>query len=294
LREVPVAAIPFVDTHFHLHDLKHPTLRWSWLERDAIHPSLGDIDAIKAQHYWIQDYIAETRFSNVTKAIHVQAALGSADPVEETKWLQAFADQFGFPQGIVAECHLAQADAQSVLERHVEYANVRGIRELVGPETLADPNWVRGFRLLPRFKLVPCVSTTYEHLSKVSRLAEQIADAPLCIEHCAFPMARSKEYFDAWREGVRELGKSQNVHVKISGLGMFDRAWTVESFRPWVLECIEAFSPARVMFGTNWPLDRLSSSFPDLIDAYDRIVSGFMEADRRAMFAGNAERVFRI
>jgi predicted TIM-barrel fold metal-dependent hydrolase len=288
-------AIPFIDTHFHMHDMKHPTLRWSWLEADAIHPSLGDIDAIKAQHYWVQDFVAETRFSNVTKAIHVQAALGSKDPVEETKWLQAFADRFGYPHGIVAECHLAHPDAEAVLARHVEFANVRGIRELVAPETLADPNWIRGFKLLPRFNLVPCVSPTYEHFAKVSHLAEQVADLPVCIEHCGFPMERSKEYFAAWSRALRELASaSQNVHVKVSGLGMFDRAWTVDSFRPWVLECIEAFSPARVMFGTNWPLDRLSSSYPDLINAYDTIIAGFGVSDRKAMFAGNAERVFRI
>jgi predicted TIM-barrel fold metal-dependent hydrolase len=179
-------AIPFIDTHFHLHDLKHPTLRWSWLEADAIHPSLGDIDAIKAQHYWVPDYLAETRFCNVTKAIHVQAALGSTDPVEETKWLQGFADRFGFPHGIVAECHLAQPDAVAVLARHVEFANVRGIRELVAAETLADPNWIRGFKLLPRFNLVPCVSTTHEHLSKVRHLAGQVADHPVCISTVRF------------------------------------------------------------------------------------------------------------
>lgn len=287
-------AIPFIDTHFHLHDMKHPTLRWSWLEPDAIHPSLGDIDAIKAQHYWIQDYIAETRFSNVTKAIHVQAALGSADLVEETRWLQAFADRFGFPHGIVAECHLAQPDAEAVLERHVEFPNVRGIRELVAPGTLTDPDWIRGFRLLPKFKLVPCVSTTYEDLPKVSHLAGLVGDHPVCMEHCAFPMERSKEYFSAWARAVRELGRSQNMYMKISGLGMIDRAWTVESFRPWVLECIEAFGPGRVMFGTNWPLDRLASSYPDLINAYDTIIADFPMADRQAMFAGNAERVFRI
>ncbi len=164
--------------------------------------SLGDIDAIKAQHYWVQDYVAETRFSNVTKAIHVQAALGSTDPVEETKWLQAFADRFGFPHGIVAECHLAQSDAEAELARHVEFANVRGIRELVPAEMLADPNWIRGFKLLPRFNLVPCLSTTHEHLPKVSRLAGQVADHPVCIEHCAFPMERSKEYFAGWRRAV--------------------------------------------------------------------------------------------
>jgi len=92
-----MAEIPFIDTHFHLHDMKRPELRYSWLERDAIHGFLGNIDALKAQHYWIDDYLAEIRFANVPKAIHVQAALGTPDPVNETKWLQAFADKTGYP-----------------------------------------------------------------------------------------------------------------------------------------------------------------------------------------------------
>ena len=289
-----MAEIPFVDSHFHLYDLKHPVLRWSWLERDAVHPLLGDIDAIKAQHYWVEDYCAESRFSNVTKAVHVQAALGSADPVDESRWLQSLSDRFGFPHGIVAECHLAQADAQAVLEQHVQFANVRGVRDLVEFDVLADPNWIRGFSLLPKYDLVPCVWATYEHLRKVRRLAAVVPDNPVCLEHCAFPMERTPEYFDAWRQALHELGKAPNVQLKISGLGMFDRLWTVESIRPWVLECIDAFGPGRVMFGTNWPLDRLSSSFPDLIDAYDTIISGFSRQEREAMFAGNAERLFRI
>ena len=92
-----MAELPFVDTHFHLHDLKHPDLKYSWLEWDAVHGYLGNIDAIKPIHYWIEDYIAEIRFANVPKAIHVQAALGIKDPVDETKWLQAFADKTGYP-----------------------------------------------------------------------------------------------------------------------------------------------------------------------------------------------------
>ena len=41
-----MARIPFVDTHFHLHDMKRPELRYAWLEPDAVHPFLGNIDAI--------------------------------------------------------------------------------------------------------------------------------------------------------------------------------------------------------------------------------------------------------
>ena len=64
--------------------------------------------------------------------------------------------------------------------------------------------------------------------------------------------------------------------------------------RPWVLGCIEAFGADRVVFGTNWPVDRMFSSYPDLINAYAKIISGFAQDEQMAMFSGNAERLFRI
>ena len=63
--------------------------------------------------------------------------------------------------------------------------------------------------------------------------------------------------------------------MKISGLGMCDPLWTVESIRPYVLGSIEAFGVDRVVFGTNWPVDRMFSSYPDVINAYAEIISGF-------------------
>lgn len=64
--------------------------------------------------------------------------------------------------------------------------------------------------------------------------------------------------------------------------------------RPWVLECIDAFGPGRAFFGSNWPVDRLYSSYGDVVDAYAEIISGFTEAERRALFSGSAERIFRL
>ncbi|MCL6627373.1 MAG: hypothetical protein K6T68_12405, partial [Alicyclobacillus shizuokensis] len=115
----------FVDTHVHFYDLQNPDLYYVWLQPGWKHPILGDIEAIQAQRYWADDFIAETRFANVAKSIHVQAALGIKDPVQETKWLQAFADRLGHPHGIVAEVHLAQPDAEEVINRHLEYPNMR-------------------------------------------------------------------------------------------------------------------------------------------------------------------------
>ena len=115
-----MATLPFVDTHVHYWDLKDPSLRYEWLQPDWVHPILGDIDGIKVQRYMAPEFVAETRFQNVSKAIHVQAAIGIDDPVEETRWLQAQADATGFPHGIVAHCDLAgEPDAQAVIERHL-------------------------------------------------------------------------------------------------------------------------------------------------------------------------------
>ncbi len=289
-----VAEIPFVDTHLHLHDLKRPELSYSWLEPDSIHGFLGDIDALKAQHYWIEDYIAEIRFANVPKAIHVQAALGVPDPVNETKWLHAFADKTGYPHGIVAECHLADPDAEEVLDRHTRYVNVRGIRDFGKGRYLVDSAWRAGFKNLRRHNLVSCIDTRIQHFEDLIDLAAAFPDTMICIDHCAIPEARDDAYFRRWSAAIRALAKADNVVMKISGLGMMDRLWTVESLRPWVLGSIEAFGVRRVVFGTNWPVDRMFSSYPDLINAYANIISGFTKDEQLAMFSRNAEKLFRI
>lgn len=289
-----MAELEFVDTHIHFWDLKDPALRYSWLEPDFVHPVLGNIDGIKSQRYGPDEFVAESRFANVTKAIHVQAAIGIEDPVEETRWLQAFADQTGIPQGIVAYVDLADPAVESVLERHAGYANLRGIRDLRYDGYLTDEAWQRGYALLERFGLVACDDPLVEHMGDAVELARRYPGITLCVDHAGFPKARDDEHFRAWSAGMRKLAAEPNTVVKISGLGMCDPRWTVESLRPWVLECIDAWGPERSFFGTNWPVDRLFSSYGDVIDAYAEIVSGFSRSEQEAMFSKNAERVFRI
>lgn len=291
-----MAILPFVDTHIHLYDLKLPQLRHDWLEPDAIHPFLGNIDALKAPRYWLDDYVAETRFSNVSKAVHVQCAGATPNPVEETRWLQSEADRTGFPLAIVAECHLASTQAERILEGHMEFAGMRGIRDYnVGDvDYLVDPAWRRGCRLLAPRGLVACIDTRWQRFDQLLDLAGHLPDTIFCVDHCAIPEARTEDYFQSWRKGMSELRRAENIVVKISGLGMHDRRWTIDSLRPWVLAAIEAVGPDRIIFGTNWPVDRMFSSLPDLVDAYATIVAGFGLDERRAMFSGNAERLFRF
>ena len=143
-----MAAIPFIDTHVHFYDLQHPSLEYGWLKPGVRHHILEAVEPISAQRYWADDWLAETRFANVVKSIHVECAVGTPDPVEETRWLQAFADRLGHPHGIVAEVHLARPDAGEVIEQHLAFANLRGVRDFGEGDYELDPAWRRGFAQL--------------------------------------------------------------------------------------------------------------------------------------------------
>ncbi|MEX1334833.1 MAG: amidohydrolase family protein, partial [Candidatus Limnocylindrales bacterium] len=275
-------------------DLENPRLRYDLLKPGAQHEIIEDIRAIKALRYWADDWLAETRFANVTKSIHVQCAGGIPDPVEETRWLQDFADRLGHPHGIVAEVHLAEPDAAEIIERHLEFANVRGVREYRDDDYLRDPAWERGFSLLESHGLVSCLHAKPETYRDVKRLAEEYPGMRLCLDHAGFPRARDDEYFELWRREITDLAEAQNVIVKVSGLDICDPRWTIDSLRPWVMTCIEAFGPERTIFASNWPFGRLFASYPDVIGAWATLIEDFSLDERTAMFSANAERYFRI
>jgi predicted TIM-barrel fold metal-dependent hydrolase len=189
---------------------------------------------------------------------------------------------------------LNQPDAQAVLERQLGYANVRGIRDFGPGDYLVDPAWRAGFKLLGKLNLVSCIDTRPERAAKLADLARAHPDVQICVDHCGLPEKRDAGYFHMWRKAIAEMAGAPSITMKISGLGMCDNRWTLDSIRPWVLSCIEAFGTSRVVFGTNWPVDRMYSSYPDVVSAYRTILGGFSSSEQLAMLSGNAERLFRI
>lgn len=285
----------FTDTHVHFHDLRNEELTYSWLEHGAdLDPELGDYGAIRAERYWADDFVAETRFQGVDRVIHVQAAIGSLDPVEETRWLQGFTDRLGVPHGIVAYADLTAPDLPETLDRHAMYAAFRGIRDLRYDDYLTNPSWRAGFAELGRRGLVCCDDPDVSQAADVRRIAEDHPETTFCLDHAYFPRARDDDYFNVWTQALRTAAAAPSTVIKISGLGQADHAWTVDSIRRWVHACIDTFGVERAFFGTNWPVDRLFSSYGDVLDAYEAITSDFSTAEQEALFSGNARRIFGV
>jgi predicted TIM-barrel fold metal-dependent hydrolase len=284
----------FTDTHVHFHDTRLGSPAYGWLMPGAGEdPDLGDYAAIRAERYWVDDFIAETRFQGVERVVHVQCADGD-DPVAETRWIQQFADRLGTPHGAIAYANLSAPDAGEVLRRQREFPVVRGIRDLRYDGYYSDERWESGYELLGELGLVCCDDPLLEHADAAAALAARHPEVTLCVDHALFPRRRDPEYFDQWRQALRRLAAVPSTVIKISGLGMCDHAWTVASLRPWVIACIEAFGTERAFFGTNWPVDRLYSSYGDVLDAYAEIIADYSDAEHEALFSGNAARVFRL
>jgi predicted TIM-barrel fold metal-dependent hydrolase len=300
-----------IDAHHHLWNLDAG--RYSWLAPESgPHGLVGDLSAIR-RNYGIDEFradIAEIGAGTaVVKSVHVQAEYDRADPVAETAWLQSIADRpdsGGFPHAIVAFADLAAPDAEAVLEAHCRFANMRGVREILNhhpdrrltfidrADLMDDPHWRAGYKLLARFGLSFDLQIYPHQMAQAADLAARFPEVPVVLNHTGMPADQTEDGLLEWRRGMRRLAECPHVSVKISGLGMVDHAWTVDSIRPFVLDTIEIFGPGRCLFASNFPVDSLFGGYAALWQAYDAITAGLPEATRAALFHDNAARVYRI
>jgi predicted TIM-barrel fold metal-dependent hydrolase len=233
----------------------------------------------------------------VIKSVHVEADYSGPDPVEETVWLESVAAGFGMPNAIVAYSDLRRDGAEAELDRHLAASGrVRGVRMRNHPD---DPDTVafrRNYAALGARGLLYELNASPGALLSGRDVAAANPAVQVIVGHTGNPVRRDPEYFAWWRREISALAEVPNVACKISGLGMADHDWTVESIRPWVLHAIEAFGVDRAMFGTNWPVDLLYAPYVEQVDAYRTIIAqaGRSAHDQARVLYRNAERLYRI
>jgi predicted TIM-barrel fold metal-dependent hydrolase len=288
-------SIPFVDTHHHLYDLGR--LNYPWLTEPGFPDQpIGDYRMIRSVIGLPSRLFREFYGAHVTKSVHVEAALESRDPVEETAWLDSVATQHGFPNALVVFCDLEDGSAEAVMERHLEAsALTRSVRVRPHPEEPSS-QFLRAYQALGRVGLSYELNVSPGRILSGRDCARRFPDVQVILGHAGYPLRRDRDYFETWKAEIAMLGECENVACKVSGLGMADHRWTIESIRPWVLHCIDVFGPDRIMFGTNWPVDILYATYLEQTDAYRTIVAeaSFSRDEQAAMLSGNAERYYRV
>ncbi len=290
-------SIPFIEAHHHLWELDR--FPYAWLQ-DPGNPGhnafIGEYKMLR-QDWGPARLFREFYGQNVIKSVHVEGDSNAPDPVAETAWLDSVAKQYGMPNGIVAYTDLERDGAEAELDRHLAASDrVRGIRVRAHPADADTAAFRQAYAALGPRGLSYELNASPGQLLSGRDVAAANPDVQVILGHTGNPLRRDPEYFDWWRREISALAEVPNVACKISGLGMGDHDWTIESIRPWVLHAIEAFGPERAMFATNWPVDVLFAPYMEQVDAYRVIIAeaGFSREDQERMLHGNAEHFYRI
>ncbi|MFT4075084.1 MAG: amidohydrolase family protein [Asticcacaulis sp.] len=290
----------FVDAHMHLWQLGQ--LRYPWLSPPfADDGPNGSVETI-ASDYTLPDYFRDSAGFRVEKIVHIDAGAHPDDALAEPKWLQSLADQDAQPAAIVAFAALNEPDVERLLAAHAEQPNVRGIRHILNwhadrkrtytPRNLLDDeSFDRGYGLLAKYNLSFDLQIYPGQMQQAAALAARHPDVPVILNHMGMPVDVD---LTEWQEGLKALAALPHVAVKISGMGFVDRQWTTASMRPLILQVIETFGPARCAFASDFPTDKLFNSYGKALDAYDEITKDFSADERDALFAGSAERLYRL
>lgn len=299
------ADVPIIDAHHHYWD---PVANYHpWLRDEPMIPfRYGDYSAIRGR-FLPDDYAALTGKFNVIATVTMEGEFDEENLVAESAWMQSLSDQTGGkPAAHVARAFLHLQDAPDVLAGHAQFPIVRGIRhkptaapsrdaiETGASGAMSDSRWQDGYRRLSEHGFHFELQAPWWHVDELMLLIEKFPETPVVINHCFMPVDRSPEGLKAWQRAVQLAATAPGVTMKISGIGIHGKAWTLADQRPIIDTCIDAFGPDRCMFASNFPVDHIVGSFDDIFGGFLAATADLHGSHRAALFCETAKRIYRL
>ncbi len=303
------APLTLVDAHHHLWD---PASGYPWM-RGGMPKFMGDTAAVHTR-YEIEDLLREAQAPSpllpsplrLAGSVHLQCGRDPQHPAAETAWVQQQSERSGLPVAIVGHANLADPALDAVLEAHARHSGFRGVRQMLNwsedpryqlcdrGDYLVDPAWRRGFARLGALGLSFDLQVNPWQLTDAARALQRHPDTVVVLNHAGLPFGYRDSGFPRWREGLGLLAALPRTCVKFSGLGMVDPGWTPASARPVFDALLQSFGVQRILFGSNFPIDRLYGGYQALYARYLALCEGLPPVDLQALCAGNAARVYRL
>jgi predicted TIM-barrel fold metal-dependent hydrolase len=254
---------------------------------------MGDVTGM-ARRFDPDTYRAEAGRWNVVAWVNVAAATGRHS-IAETLEMDRQAADVGQPAAIIGGLPATDsvAEAIALIDEQLAAPRFRGVRPMhpKGPPVPDDEVLAA---LAERGLVFELMAHPPQLVDAARRLAAH-PDLTVVVDHTGWPRSTDEAERAAWSAGIEALAAAgDHVHGKLSGLAMPLEAMTAAAFRPWVEPVIEAFGVDRCLFASNFPVDGLHGTLEQLWSAYAEVTAGLADAERSALFAGTAERVYRL
>jgi predicted TIM-barrel fold metal-dependent hydrolase len=298
---MPLYKGPMIDTHHHIWLRKDV----SWLADPPVPRMFGDYFGLRRDYpveEWMNDIVPE----GAVKSVHVTAMWGPGRELDETRWLQSVADRHGFPHAIVCNTNLADAGIDTALKAQKQFANVRGVRQMLywdadpirqaasRPDLCNTLEFRRGFALLEKLDLHFELQVYASQAKHALELIKAFPNVRMILVHAGMLTARTPEAINDWRAALTAMAAYPNLHVKLSGIGMYSGGVTPQQARQVIRDSIQIFGIERTIYGSNFPLEKLHASYADFFGHYRVVMSEYPEADQRKVFHDNAVKFYRF
>ncbi|MDA1257740.1 MAG: amidohydrolase family protein [Chloroflexi bacterium] len=273
-----------VDSHHHFWDLSK--LDYAWMPPG---------DSVLRQNRLPADLKPLIEGVGVQKTVIVQAH----SSLEEAHWLLKLAAENEFVAGVVAWVDLTDPGVGSTLDQLQRDPYFKGVRHIWHDEPdeawIMRPDVLRGLRELASrdipFDLLP----RPRHLPYIPRLLDAIPELRTVVDHIAKPLI-SEGLFDPWESDLRRVAEIPGVYCKVSGMvtEADTENWKPDDLTPYVSRVVEMFGHDRLMFGSDWPVCTLAGTYEQVFRAAEHALGPMSDANRAAVFGGNAERFYGL
>jgi L-fuconolactonase len=235
--------------------------------------------------------------SGITATVVVQ----SADDDRDTDYLFELVDETPWVGAVTAWCRLDDVDvARRRLGELAARPKLRAIRHLIHQEP--DPHWLLRDAVQPalalleeRGLLLELPAVFPDHLGDVPELARRYPALTLVVDHLAKPPIGMGTMAE-WQALLEGAAAQANVVAKVSGLNtMVPRPdWDAGDLEPAVRAAFDAFGPARLVFGSDWPVALLNGSYEHVVRETAKAIRSVAGSDSDAILGGNAVRLYAI
>lgn len=272
-----------IDSHQHF--WKYDPVNYSWIN--------DDMQVIR-RDFLPGDLAVVLNENKVEGCIVVQAD----QTEEETDWLIILASKNDFIQGIIGWVDLHSDKIEERLRHYLQFNKVKGFRHVLQgeePSFMLQKDFLNGISKLDEFGFAYDILIFPHHLEAALQLVEQFPQQRFVIDHVAKPYIKDGK-IDEWKAGMAKLAQHPYVYCKISG--MVTEAdwhnWTAEQLKPYLDVVVESFGIDRLMFGSDWPVCLVASSYSKWLQTIQNYFESFSEEDQEKIFSGNAARFYNL
>ena len=274
----------------HVHFWQPQQLRYLWLD---------EAPAIR-RPFTPHELRQATQGVDLQRIVFVQAECVPEQGLDEVAWVSELAQSEPRIQGIVAfaPIELSAPSITAYLDKLARYPLVKGVRRLIQAEGAGfaiRPEFIHGMQRLARYRYSFDICIAHNQMADAVELVQQCPEVTFVLDHFGKP-AIAAQQMEPWLRQVQALAALPNVWAKLSGLVTeADHAhWKPADLQPYIAHMLQCFGPARMLFGSDWPVVELAGTYERWVAAAVEATSHLSPALRDDIFINNAARVYRL